>query len=185
MPILLVAPPEEPIALADAKTWLRLAASEDDTIVASLIIAARKTVEAMTSRILVTQSWRVALDAWPASGMVRLPFAPLQGVTGVRVYESGNSPQSVAPTQYRSFDAADQPRLELCGPLPSPARAFAGIEIDGVYGYGAAAATPEPLRQAMLTLIGFWHEHRGADEARAMPAAVAALVAPYIRRRLA
>lgn len=185
MPILLAAPSEEPIALADAKTWLRLAASEDDAIVSSLIAAARKTVEAMTRRMLATQIWRVALDAWPASGVVRLPFAPLQSIAAVRVYDSGNVAQLIAPTQYRSFDAADQPRLELCGPVPSPARAFAGIEIDGAYGCGAADAAPEPLRQAMLTLIGFWYEHRGADEAPAMPAAVSALVAPYIRRRLA
>jgi uncharacterized phiE125 gp8 family phage protein len=71
-----------------------------------------------------------------------------------------------------------------------PARAAAGIEIDVVVGYGASTASvPEPLRQAIRTLVTNWYENRGDagpdDPANALPSSVRALVAPYQRPRLA
>ena len=185
MPILLAAPSAEPVTLAEAKAWLRLDGDADDALVAALIVAARKSLEAMTRRLFVTQGWRVTLDAWPADGQVRLPFAPLQSVSAIRVYDVNDAAATLSPSQWRVRGAADDPAVAVIGPCPTPGRAFAGVEIDAVYGYGGAADAPEPLRQAMLMLVAAWFECRGDGETLAIPAAARVLIAPCVRLRLA
>ena len=64
-PVLLASPSAEPVSLADAKAWLRIDTADEDSLVASLVPAARARVEAATRRLLVTQTWRLAFDAWP------------------------------------------------------------------------------------------------------------------------
>lgn len=66
-----------------------------------------------------------------------------------------------------------------------------GIEVDFTAGYGAAADhVPEPLRQAVLMLAGFWFERReglaeaGSPQGLGLPGALSALIAGYRRVRL-
>ena len=61
--ILLSGPVGEPLSLAEAKSWLRVDGSDEDALIQSLISSARKAVEAATNRLLITQQWRVTLDA--------------------------------------------------------------------------------------------------------------------------
>ena len=207
MNLIVIAPPElEPVALADAKTWLRVDAATEDAAIGALIVAARMLVEATTRRALVTQSWRAVLDRWPftsaadgslailasppsaAQPEVRLPLAPVASVSAIRVYDANGQPQSLAASTWRLAGAPDQARLVFSAPPPQPGRTAAGIEIDIVAGYGVASDAPAPLRQAILMLVALWYENRG-DGATALgatvPLAIAALLAPYMRGRLA
>ena len=106
MQAILIAPPMvEPVSLAEAKAWLRVDVNDEDAAILSLISAARALVESATRRALVTQSWRLALDAWPFVGAdggwsilstrpnatpyeIQLPLAPVQSVSAVRVYDA-------------------------------------------------------------------------------------------------
>lgn len=185
--VVLVPPTGEPVSLADAKAWLRIDTSAEDTLVTGLIPAARARVEAATRRLLMTQTWRLSLDDWPPCPGV-IPLAPVASVAVLRVYDAGGIAQAIDPATYRLFDAPDQAQIVFFVPPPSPGRMASGIEIDVVAGYGAAIDVPAPLRQAMLMLIAGWFENRGdAAEpgANALPASVASLVAPYRRPRLA
>ncbi len=66
--ILLTGPAIEPLSLVEAKAFLRVATSDDDDVIAALIADARFHVEAQTRRALITQNWRMALDARPDDG---------------------------------------------------------------------------------------------------------------------
>ena len=46
----LTPPASEPVSLAEAKTLLRIDAADEDTLLASLIVTARHTVETRTGR---------------------------------------------------------------------------------------------------------------------------------------
>jgi uncharacterized phiE125 gp8 family phage protein len=70
--MILTAPVAEPLALDEARAFLRADTNDDDELIASLIAAARTHVEALTRRALITQGWRLTLDAWPADGRRRL-----------------------------------------------------------------------------------------------------------------
>lgn len=196
-PVLLTGPAVEPVTLADMKTWLRLDDDGEDRLVASLITASRLMVEAESGRCLVQQTWRLLLDRWPVSGFVRLPVTPVIGVEAVRVCSamdfSDPSTLSISwtplPAGSFSVEGAGGPdaRLVVHGSPPTPVREQAGIEIDVLAGYGACAeAVPQPLRQAVRTIVARWYEQRGdADGGTpALPREALALIAPYRRLRM-
>jgi uncharacterized phiE125 gp8 family phage protein len=69
--ILLTGPAIEPISLEETKTFLRIEHNDEDELIAALIAGARSHIEAQTQTALITQDWRVVLDAWPQRGLWR------------------------------------------------------------------------------------------------------------------
>ncbi len=84
---LLAGPAEEPVSLGEAKAFLRLDGDAEDGLVTTLIAAARLHLEGTTGRALVSQSWRVVLDAWPDSRVVALPVAPLVSLSAITAFD--------------------------------------------------------------------------------------------------
>jgi len=187
--MLVMTPAIEPVSLADAKLWLREDLNDEDQLIQALIVSARMTVEAYTRRFLVTQGWRLILDAWPfsvsTSSMFAIPFAPFQTVDAVRVYDQNDVSQLVSSIGYRAASASDSGRIIFRSAPPTPGRSADGIEIDFTVGYGSLAdQTPEPLRRAILNLVAHWRERRGDDADDALPKTVTQLAAPFRRERL-
>ena len=206
MQSILIAPPAaEPVTLAEARAWLRVDTTDEDASIAALIVAGRMLVESATRRALVTQGWRLTLDAWPASGadgawsilatrpnaapsQLALPLAPVQSVSAIRVYDSAGQPQSLVMNSWRVIGAPERTRIVFSGAPPQPRAKAGGIEIDVVAGYGDPPDTPAPLRHAILALVSYWFDNRGDvanTDAGNLPARAAALIAPFRRGRLA
>jgi uncharacterized phiE125 gp8 family phage protein len=76
--LLLTAPAVEPLSLDEARDYLRVETNDDDALIGALIAGARIHVEAQTRRALITQSWRLSLDAWPEDGRIEVVPAPLR-----------------------------------------------------------------------------------------------------------
>lgn len=188
-PIALAGPAVEPVTLAAAKRYLRLDGSEEDELVSALITAGRLTVERAARLALVEQSWRLRLQAWPPDRAVPVPLHPVIGVLAVRLVGAAGPPTVLAADLYRLDDGGDPVRLLVDPAAPDPAGALGAIEIDLACGFGATgAAVPEPLLQAIRIMVAHWFEHRGDDVARsgpALPPDARALMAPYLRPRLA
>ncbi|HZL30407.1 MAG TPA: head-tail connector protein [Pseudolabrys sp.] len=180
--LLLIAPAVEPLSLAEAKAFLRVEHDDDNDVILSLISASRIHIEAQTRRALISQSWRIALDAWPADGRLPVRPAPLREVTAARVFDAADNAQSI-DLQAFVFAAGNSALAFAPWTLAQPGRFAAGIEIDVVCGYGDAAAdVPEPLRQAIRLLIAHWYENRGlaaVGTVTVLPTTVATLIAPY------
>ncbi len=188
-PMLIGASAIEPVSLADAKSWLREDGVEEDELIQALIVAARMTLEAYTRRFFVTQSWRLVFDCWPTSvaksTTLCIPFAPFQSVTAIRVFDASNAPQPLNAATYRAPKSMEGGRVCFTSAPPAPGRASDGIEIDFTVGYGSVASdAPQPLRQAILTLVAHWRENRGDSGDDALPKTVAQLAAPFRRERL-
>lgn len=178
--ILLTAPAAEPLSLAEAKAFLRIEHDDDDDVVGALIASARIHVEAQTRRALITQQWRLTLDAWPADGRLKVLPAPLAALDAVRVHDD-NGAASTLDLQSFVVDKAGSQLVFAPWALAQPGRAAAGIELDVTAGYGDAGSdVPEPLRHAVRLLTAHWYENRGiAGSGGTLPATVAALIAPY------
>ena len=206
MQSILIAPPAaEPVTLAEARSWLRVDTTDEDGEIASLISAAREIVEMTTRRALVTQSWRVVMDAWPmagadrswtllstraaaAPGEIALPLAPVQSVAAIRVYDSMGVAQTLPTLSWRLVAAPERARIAFSAAPPQPGANTAGVEIDVVVGYGDPQDTPAPLRHAILSLVSYWFDNRGdvaTIDAGNLPPRAAALIAPFRRGRLA
>ncbi len=191
MALVLTTPPVgEPVSMADAKAHLRITDSNEDVLIASLLLTSRLHIEAALSVGLITQTWMLVFDRWPTGDAIELPLAPLQAIGAVRVKDRFGLSQMVPATSYL-VDLASKPARIVWngGPRSDPSVIANGIEIDMVIGFGATGASvPAPLKHAILMLTAHWYEHRdpgeiGTDAAR-IPAAISDLIQPFRKIRL-
>jgi uncharacterized phiE125 gp8 family phage protein len=181
MPLILLSGPEdEPLGLADAKAFLRVEHSDDDTLISALCKAARLQVERATGGRYGDQLWRLVLDAWPECGLIRLPLAPVSAVEAARLRDLSGA-ETVVDVADWILDAVGL-RLAVSSP-PAPLRAFAGIEIDVAVG----GTAPEPVLQAMRLIVAHWYENRSAGDdgqGTTLPPAAMPLIAAERRLRV-
>ncbi len=188
--MMLSGPAAEPVSLADARQWMKVDSNDEDELIGALITSARLIVEATTRRMLMMQTWRLALDAWPGGLVYRLPLAPVLSVDTIRLRNADASATPLPALLWWLQTSTDEARLVFNAAPPVPGRSVGGIEIDLTLGYGGQPGdVPEPLRQAICLLVARWFEDRGdviSDLAHEqLPPRVAALLAPYRRVRLA
>ncbi len=188
MATLLVTPPaSEPLTLADPKAHLRLTASDEDTLLALLIAAARRITEARTGLRLMSQQWTCFFDDWPEEGIIDLPIAPVTSVAELAVYGEDDVKATIDPAHYYADTISRPPTVVMRGSRiwQSPGRRVNGIAVTVNAGFGASAsAVPEPLRQAMLIMIAHWYEHRGNAAPPPLPLNAETLIQPYRQVRL-
>lgn len=179
MPLSLIAPPaSEPVALADAKAHLKVDTTDDDALIIALITAARARAEWHTGRALMTQSWILWLDAWPAERIVEIPLPPLRSVTSVTSYGRDDTASVLDPARYVVDLAANRVALRQNSFIPPFLRVINAIAIGFTAGYGDVPDVPQGLKTAILELIAFLYEHRGEAPAD-LPVDVQAMLAPY------
>jgi uncharacterized phiE125 gp8 family phage protein len=192
MPLILTAGPSvEPVSLADAKAHARVDGDAEDTLICSLILAARLHVEHCLGLALISQSWSLYLDRWPDAPFVELPLAPLISVDAVRLYSPTGSSATLDPGLFIVDAASRRPRLALHQgqSWPAPGRSVNGIEVAFTAGYGDTEDdVPAPVRLAVKMLVAHWYEAREpvllGERADPVPATVASLIAPYRSVRL-
>lgn len=133
------------------------------------IKAARERVEDLTGRALIDTTFDAKQPDWLCDGAsdIELPRANLRSVTSVSYVDSNGVTQTLASDQYvvtaptgpRAARGTIAPAYNVTWPVvrsqPNP------ITIRFVAGYGAtASAVPRAIRQAMLLMIGDWHDLR-------------------------
>jgi uncharacterized phiE125 gp8 family phage protein len=176
--------------LAEAKAHLRIDTDDEDTLISSIIVAARMLVERSLGLALITQSWSHFLDAVPQRGCVALPLGPVQAVAAVRVHDGEGAASTFEADSYDTDLLFDPARVVLTAMVPSVGvRAFNGFEVAFAAGFGDAATdVPQPIRQALLLLVAHWFERREPVELgpgpQGVPAIAAGLLQPYRRVRL-
>jgi len=184
--ILVQAPASEPVSLAGARAHLRIVGNDDDALLASLITAARRVVEARTGLCLIAQAWMCFRDGWPEDGIIALPVAPLLDVEELAVFGEDDQKAVIDPAHYIVDAVSRPPRVLLRGSRQwqRPGRAVNGIGIRVAAGFGAAGDVPQPLRQAVLLLVAHFFAQRGDEAGPALPAGLGALLDPFRGVRL-
>jgi uncharacterized phiE125 gp8 family phage protein len=192
MPLILTAgPTAEPVSLAEAKAYCRVDGTAEDTLIASLILAARMHIERALGVALIEQQWSLYLDAWPERAWLDMPLTPVISLDAVRLYSPSDSFVTLDPSLFLLDRSGLRPRLirrEAQG-WPVPGRSANGIEIVFTAGHGTTAdAVPMPLRLATKMLVAHWYEERApvllGDSATAMPLSIGSLIAAYREVRL-
>ncbi len=170
-------PASEPLSLAETKTYLKVTGTADDTLISQIITALRKSCEDWTGRALVTQTWTLWRDAFPhrqkdrlphdgyfelpvdfadeAQRMISIPRPPLQSVTFLKTYNTGNQATTFDASKY-FIDSASEPGrvvFNQSSSWPAGLRPANAVEIEFVAGYGDASTVPDALKQDMLLWI--------------------------------
>ena len=188
-PVLITGPALEPVSLSEARAWLRLDSIDEDAIVTALITAARLTVEAVSRRVLISQTWRLVMDYWPDGGILKVQLSPFKAILAARSFDINGNVTTYDPTGFIVDKASEPARITAANTIaPVTGRPFAGIELDVQLGFGTNASdVPQPLRQAILLLVALWFENRGdgiGGAGEPLPPAIKALIAPFKRPRI-
>lgn len=184
---LVTAPPAEPITLAEAKALPKVEDDAEDTLLAAIIVAARRWVEETCGRALVTQTWDFSMDGFPRGSFIKLPRPPLVSVTSITYYDEDLSTSTVFASSKYQVDAAKTPgliALKYGESWPTDSlRLSSGVVVRFVAGYGAAAAVPGDIKHAVKLLVSDMYAHRESEVTGTIVAkmgfAVDALLAPY------
>lgn len=178
------APAATPVTLAEAKAHVRYAASDSDDLITALIQAATTHLEGrngILGRALITQTWEWRVDYFPAC--LEVPLPPLQSVTSVKYLDDNGVEQTLDPSAYvveaHHRNGRIRPVYNTIWPTTRPESG--AVRIVFVAGYGDAAAVPQPIKHAILLLVGHWWFNREAvgDPMTPVPLAVEALTNPF------
>lgn len=162
---LLVAPTETPVTLDEAKAHLRETDVEQDAQIEAFLKGAVSMLDGrdgILGRALCTQTWDLLLDCFPATSAIGIPLPPLQSVTSVTYVDPDGATQTMPSGDYIVDTASDPGVLALAfgKSWPSVRLQRNAITIRFVAGYGAAAAVPPAIKDAIKLLIGERHKDR-------------------------
>jgi len=155
-------------------------AIQEDDLITALIVAARRKAEKITGRALITQTWKVFLQNWPASDRIKIPFPPLVSITHLKWKDEDGTQTTVSASTYIADTDSNIGQLVLVNGQSWPSASLYpvnAIEIQFVAGYGTAGSdVPEPIVQGMKLDIANQFKNRGG---RAIPFDESILGAAY------
>lgn len=135
----------------------------------NLIKSARQDAENYVDRALITQTWDLKAESFDellVGSYILVPKPPLVSVTSITYVDTVGTSQTWASGNY-TVDAPAGPqamhgRIARAYGISFPATrsVINAVTVRFVAGYGAASAVPQPLKQAMLLLIGHMYENR-------------------------
>jgi hypothetical protein len=185
--VLVTAPTSEPVSAAELRLHLRTDTA-DFPDAATYVTDARQEIEERSGLAFLTQTWRLALDRWPAGGeqwwdgvregsindlygsaslrSVEMPKWPLASITSVTVYDEAGNSSAVTVADVFDLDVYRRPgrlTLKRGAVWPVALRASNAIEILYVAGYTSAANVPSPMKRAIKQLAAYLYAHRGDD----------------------
>lgn len=152
----------EPITIAEAKAQCRVSINEDDTLLYSLIIAAREAVETIMRMGLSDQTYDMYLNSW-WPGDLLLPMPPLQSVTSIKYTDIDGVETTWSSSNYYVSTAQIPGRVVLKTNISFPTvelKEVDAIVIRFVSGYADPGHVPELLKRAMLLIVGHLYENR-------------------------
>jgi uncharacterized phiE125 gp8 family phage protein len=160
---LVTGPATEPLALAEVRVRLRISHTDDDDDLDLAILRAREDAETRLGRALITQTWRLNLDCFPATGELELPRPPLQSVSSVKYIDEDGDLQTLATSEYVVDTSGEKGRLYLAWEKSWPSIRIEpnAVRVEFVAGYGDDASdVPARFRAWMLIKAGDHYAHR-------------------------
>lgn len=171
---LITAPAAEPLTLAQAKLYLKVDASDDDTLLMEQIRTSRQWCEAFTRRALISQVWDFGLERFPV-GEIRLPHGKASKIHWIKytdpagVEQTLTGPTSDTPGSGYQEDLSDSYGGILCPAYgscwPAVREVLTPVRVRATVGYGDTAADiPGQLVDAIRYRLASIYESRGEQD---------------------
>lgn len=152
----LVQPAAEPVSLADVKLFLRIEHDAEDSLLSTLLQAAREAAESFLSVSFLEQTWQYTIehhqDSW-----LNLPMSPVLAVAEIAMRDDA----SAWVVQSSSAYALIGDRIKL-----SPELTFqSALRVHYTAGMASDAANiPATIKHALLEHVTKLYETRGLDD---------------------
>ena len=164
----LTEPVNEPVSLVEAKAYLRVDNTDEDTLIGTLITAARQWVESYLDRALILRQLVLRLDTFPVE--IELPQPPLSStgtttaISLTYTLETGTT-ATLSSSEYR-IDRTSTPgvlRQNYSGSWPGHLNDYNSIAVTYWAGYGSDEGDiPPAIKNAILLMVGHLFENRTA-----------------------
>ncbi len=186
--VLIADPVLEPVSLAEAKLHLRVDLSNEDALIAGLIVTARELCELRTRRSFIEQTWEGRLDCfpsesvgywsranryfgpgdaryWPGSrtGTIVFDHPPLISVESIQYVDANGATQTLATSEYDvSAGTPGRARPKALKQWPGTrAGRMDAVIVTYKAGYSEdPILVPASIRSAMLLTIGHLYLNR-------------------------
>ena len=147
---------------AEAKDFLKVDTTADDTLIDNLIIAATESCQIYTNQYFIKTVVEQYGDTW--AGIYTLYKSPVLEVEHIKYYDTENSIQELSDTTYEVDNVSKPARIGLVGDdqtLPNIYNKLNAVVVNYNVGYGSAASdVPDGIKQAVLLTLGNWYENR-------------------------
>jgi uncharacterized phiE125 gp8 family phage protein len=179
---LVSAPASEPLTLQEVKVHLKVGPSDgsgthpDDALITGLIVAARQFAETETRRSLITQTWKLTLDGFPAGcsdtpwgrefsipdAAILLEKGPITAISSITYVDMASQQQTMPSSDYIADLTGELARITpVFGKVwPPTLPQIASAAVTFTAGYGNAAAVPDGIKAWMKLRIGALYENR-------------------------
>lgn len=177
---LVTGPTLEPVTLAEAKNHLRYVDNDEDPLINALITSARLTVESQTARQLVTATWKLHLDFFPA-GDIEIRKPPVASISSITYFDTQGDQQTWDASKYETDLVSEPARIRPAHNETYPSTRWHklnAVTIEFVAGK-AVDDVDQRAKQAILLLVAHAFENREAVSGRVMhdvPFAAACLI---------
>lgn len=168
-----VAPLKRAVTLSDALAHLREDGDNgaQDGLIEGYIAAAHDACEQRTERALITSTWQLTMDGFPAAcqgnprAAIRILRCPVQEVLSIKYDDADGVEQTLASTACRVNIWSDPAIITPVGSWPATLAGHTGtVRVTFTAGYGDNPAdVPMPLRQWVLLAVGDLYERRNAS----------------------
>ncbi len=173
---LITGPAQEPVTVANVKTYTHIDHDVDDTLVAGWIKAGRIAAENYQWRAYYTQEWELSFDGWP-DFPVMLPRPPLVTLESLKYYDTDDTEYSF-DTNDLIVDIDSTPgRIALAYNVTLPTttlREINAVKFRYIAGYdesddltttaeGVISAIPDTVKDAIYLYCAWRNENRAGE----------------------
>lgn len=154
---LMIPPVELAVSIEAARRAARISSPALDAELEDKVRGITEEVEHKIGRALITQTWEVALDNFPASGPIKLPMPRLESVKHVKFFDAAGVLQTLHPDDYLADTKSEPGRLMSAPGVTWPAtqsQRVNAVEIQYVCGYGPTEAdVPPAIKEYIVGMI--------------------------------
>ena len=146
---------------AEAKDFLKVDTTADDTIIDNLVAAATESCQIYTNQYFINTVVTQYSDNWKE--FYSLYKSPVSSITHIKYYDKDDSLQTLASSNYILDDTYEPARIGIAvdGELPNVADRINAVQVKYTVGYGTASTdVPEGIRTAIILTVGNWYENR-------------------------
>ena len=177
----------EAITSDEAKAYARIDTTDEDTLIANLCVAARKRVEEITGRALLTTTFTLKLPEFPRAGEhLLLVKSPVQSITSITYKDTADASQTWTSSLYDLITSVEpnyvRPAYNQIWPDALNDSESVTVTYKGGYG-DASTDVPEDLILAVKMLFVHMYDVRQVvsvgEVGRVLPMTLRELLGPY------